>query len=124
VTAGLFLLMGVMLILLALFASVILGTVSSFVATADDPDATFAAGLIGLTGVGMAVVLGALAVPCMLAGWGLTKRRRWARIVGIVVAAISLVKFPIGTAFGAYALWVLLSQRTEVLFQSGATTSA
>jgi hypothetical protein len=116
--------MGVTLLVLALFASVILRTVSSVVATADNPDATFAAGLIGLTGVGMAVVLGALAVPCLLAGWGLAKRRRWARLVGIIVAAVSLVKFPVGTAFGAYTLWVLLNQRTEALFPSRATTSA
>jgi hypothetical protein len=116
--------MGVTLLVLALFASVILGTVSSFVATADDPEATFAAGLIGLTGVGMALVLGALAVPCVLAGWGLTKRRRWARTLGIIVAAISLVKFPIGTAFGAYSLWVLLNRRTEVLFPARSMSPA
>jgi hypothetical protein len=51
-------------------------------------------------------------------GIGLLSRRSqmWARSVGIVIAGISLIGFPVGTAVGAYGLWVLLSRGTSILF--------
>jgi len=51
-------------------------------------------------------------------GIGLLSRRSqmWARSVGIVIAGISLIGFPVGTAVGAYGLWVLLSRGTSSLF--------
>ena len=56
------------------------------------------------------------AVPCIACGIGLLKRQRWARILGIVLAAVALIEFPIGTAFGIYALVILFSKDTEALF--------
>ena len=43
-----------------------------------------------------------------LAGVGLLRRDRWARPLAIVVAVLSLLRFPFGTALGIYTLWVLL----------------
>ncbi len=40
-------------------------------------------------------------------GVGLLKRQPWARVVAIIAAVLALIKFPIGTALGIYALWVL-----------------
>ena len=45
-------------------------------------------------------------------GVGLLKRKSWAWGLIWVLASMSLVSFPIGTALGAYALWVLT--RSEV----------
>ena len=42
-----------------------------------------------------------------LVGYSLLTRRPWGRVVGIVVAILSLLKFPFGTALGIYTLWVL-----------------
>jgi hypothetical protein len=56
------------------------------------------------------------AIPLLLVGWGLLRRRSWARLVGLVLAAIGLMIVPIGTAFGAYAFWVLLAEGTRTLF--------
>ena len=42
-----------------------------------------------------------------LVGYSLLTRRPWGRVVGIIVAILSLIKFPFGTALGIYTLWVL-----------------
>jgi len=44
----------------------------------------------------------------LLLAWGLSERQPWARILGIVVAFLALIRFPFGTALGIYTLWVLL----------------
>ncbi len=74
----------------------------------------------------LAMVLAATAVlfsiPDLIAGVGIFQMRPWARILGLILGAFSLVNlaaFPISTIFGAYALWVLLHQETIALFESG-----
>ena len=46
-------------------------------------------------------------VLTLVGGIGLRKRRSWAWGLVWVLACMSLFSFPIGTALGAYALWVL-----------------
>ena len=116
--------MGTMFIVLAMFSSATLAGIAYFARQSQDPDEALGAAIIGFTSLGMALVLALVSVPCIVAGWGLLKHRRWARIIGIVVAALSLVRFPLGTAFGVYALWVLLSKRTEALFEPSSAASA
>ena len=60
------------------------------------------------------VVRTALAV---VAGWGLLEQARWGRIVAIVVAILSLIKFPFGTAMGIWTLVVLLGYRNATLYE-------
>jgi hypothetical protein len=43
-----------------------------------------------------------------MVGIGLLRRERWARPLAMVVAVISLLKLPFGTALGIYTLWVLV----------------
>jgi hypothetical protein len=71
----------------------------------------------GAVGTFIAVVLAILALPGVITGFGLLKFRPWARIVGIVLSALHLFAFPIGTALGAYGLWVLLNTETLPLFE-------
>jgi hypothetical protein len=58
------------------------------------------------------------AMPGFIAGLGLLKFKEWARILGIIAGAMNLLSFPIGTALGVYALWVLLHKDTQPLFNS------
>jgi hypothetical protein len=51
-------------------------------------------------------------VLTLVGGIGLRKRKSWAWGLVWVLACMSLLSFPIGTAIGAYALWVLT--RSEV----------
>jgi hypothetical protein len=41
-------------------------------------------------------------------GWGLLERQPWARIFGLIVGFLLLLRFPLGTALGIYTIWVLL----------------
>jgi hypothetical protein len=53
---------------------------------------------------------------CAVAGWGLTERAPWGRIVAIIAAILSLFHFPLGTALGVATLILLLGQQHWVLY--------
>ena len=42
--------------------------------------------------------------------WGLFERQPWARVLGLVVGFLALLRFPFGTALGIYTIWVLLPE--------------
>ena len=54
----------------------------------------------------------------LVAGYGLLKRRSWARTLTIVLSVINLLNFPLGTALGGYALWVMLKDESRAEFSS------
>jgi glucan phosphoethanolaminetransferase (alkaline phosphatase superfamily) len=56
------------------------------------------------------------ATPLLITGWALLRLKRWARPFAIVLAVLALPIFPIGTAFGIYALWVVYSDDAKTLF--------
>jgi hypothetical protein len=67
-----------------------------------------------LTVVGTALAL--LAIPGILAGYGLLKGYMWGRYLAIVVGIFNLVNFPIGTVIGVYTLYILFQQSAEAYF--------
>ena len=82
----------------------------------EEPDASVAVPILGGIGVLVSAVIALLSLPGLVIGIGLTKFRRWARVGGVVLSALNLLNFPLGTAIGAYGLWVLLSKESEPLF--------
>jgi len=109
---------------IALFLALAVGTASAIVGQAADPnDAAVALPIIGIAGTALVVFLVAVSLPGLIAGIGLLKRRPWARILGIIVAVLSLVNIPIGTIVGIYGLWVLFSRETEQLLESGVASA-
>jgi len=64
-----------------------------------------------VTGIAGAILL--KAVACLAAGWGLLEHESWARLLAIVLAIVSLINFPLGTALGIYTLWVLLPSQAD-----------
>jgi hypothetical protein len=74
--------------------------------------------VLGFIGGMSFVFLAALALPGMLAGYGLLKRTPWARVLALVVAILSLINFPIGTAIGIYTFWVMLQEEAAEYFVS------
>jgi hypothetical protein len=101
---------------------VITGAVSSIVGMAADPaDAWLAIPFIRLGGTAAAVFCLVWAVPGLVVGVGLLKRQPWARILGIVMSALSLMHVPFGTALGVYGLWILFNRDTERLFAAQTT---
>ena len=62
----------------------------------------------------VAILLLAKAAVGFIAGWGLLQHDRWARVITLVVAFISMfVNIPFGTALGIYTMWVLLPTESE-----------
>ena len=101
----------------ALFLILAAGGAAGIVgASAEPEDAAIAIPIIGIAGTALAMFLGVFAIPGLVTGWGLLQLKPWARIVGIVLSAISLINIPIGTVVGIYGLWVLLNKDTELLF--------
>jgi hypothetical protein len=52
----------------------------------------------------------------LVAGWGLLEHAPWGRLVAIVAAILSLLKFPFGTALGIWTLVILLGYRNSTLY--------
>lgn len=81
-----------------------------------DPTAT--AVLAGLGGAVAAVLL-ALSAPSLIGGLALLSRRSWARVYAMVLAALLLFWFPLGTILGTYTLYVLLQPEIRLYFEQG-----
>jgi hypothetical protein len=71
----------------------------------------------------IAILLLAKAALGFLAGWGLLQREKWARILALVLAFVSLfTNIPFGTALGVYTMWVLLPSESEREYEALAET--
>ena len=55
-------------------------------------------------------VLAVFGVLHIVFAWGLFERQPWARMLGLVIAILALLRPPFGTALGIYTLWVLLPE--------------
>jgi hypothetical protein len=94
-----------------------LGVFSS--AAAEDATPFFVLTLVAFFVGGLMVVL---ALPGLLAGIGLLRRKEWGRILAIIVAVFDLLNFPIGTAISVYSFYVLFQDAATPYF-AGAPTS-
>jgi len=85
-------------------------------------DFPFSTGLFSL-----GIFLAFFGVLHLLLAWGLFEREPWARMLGIVIGFLALLRFPLGTTLGIYTLWVLLpegsSREYDRLAQPGAHLS-
>jgi hypothetical protein len=72
--------------------------------------------ILGGIGSIIFVVMLLISLPSVLAGAGLLRFRRWARVLTIILSAIDLLHVPFGTLLGFYGFWVLLSREGEQLF--------
>jgi hypothetical protein len=74
-----------------------------------------------VTAGGFAVVAGAALVWAVVHWWcgrALLARDHRGRLLGLTLATLNAVLFPIGTLLAAYALWVLLQDDARRLFES------
>ena len=81
-------------------------------------DASSITFLVGLSIVGPFFLVEALKIA---GGIVLLQRRSWSRIPVLILSFLSLFLIPpIGTAYGIYAIWVLMKDDTARLFAAGA----
>ena len=78
-----------------------------------------AALILGIAGTSIGLLMVGLALPGILAGYGLLARKPWGRILAIVVSVLGIMNFPLGTIIGAYGLWVLFQEEATYYFQPG-----
>jgi hypothetical protein len=50
-------------------------------------------------------------IPTLIAGIGLLLKQSWAMIIALIVAALKLFSFPVGTAIGIYAIWIYAEEQ-------------
>jgi hypothetical protein len=65
----------------------------------------------------IAVMFIATTLPSLIAGYGLLKRRKWARIWAIISAVLAGAQFPMGTAVTVYTFWFLFSDAGKQCFE-------
>ena len=103
ILGGLHIALGIIPVFVALIAySVLLfaGVMSG------DPTARMVTGRVGTLVVFLLLLIG---LPGFLSGIGLLAGAGWAKVVAVIVGALNLVNFPIGTAVGIYTIWVVVA---------------
>jgi hypothetical protein len=103
--------------LLLIPAAIVFGVLTTVGMFADDHEVAKILPLIG-TSVGAFLLI--LAIPGLLAGYGVLSNKSWGLSVALVVGLLNILCFPFGTALGGYSLWVFT--KTNEQSRSGAST--
>ncbi len=112
----LFILFGILGLVVAIGIGVFgAGMAATMLASDTDEDARAAAGLAGGCITAVAVITGIMSLPCIIAGWGLSQRKSWARILTLILGFLALPNIPIGTALGVYAIVIMFNEETKRL---------
>lgn len=75
--------------------------------------------IVRIVAIVISSILAVFALPKIIAGVGLLKRREWARIMTIVLSFLELWNVPFGLALAVYSLIILFNQETIKLFNPG-----
>ncbi len=114
VLSVLFIILGILGIVVAVaFLFLGAGTAATILAEDDSNEARVGAAWAGGCITFIAALFGIMSIPSIIAGWGLSQRKSWARILAIILAILSLPQFPVGTAIGVYALVILFNDESK-----------
>jgi hypothetical protein len=94
------------------------GTAASILANDNSNEARVGAAWAGGCITFVAVLTGLISIPSIIAGWGLSKRKSWARILAIIIGLIALPQVPIGTALGIYAIIIMFNDEAKALLNA------
>jgi hypothetical protein len=92
--------------------------------TASPAANSISASWIAISVVVFVVLLFTVGLLPLLVGYGLMKRRRWAKPLGICLAVVSLINIPIGTALGIYAMKFFRSEGGIKLYGGRESTAS
>jgi len=73
--------------------------------------------VLSVLGAIFALLMIVVALPGLVAGYGLLKHKQWARLLAMLTAVLGLVNFPFGTVIGVYALFILTQQSAIDCFE-------
>lgn len=111
-------------LLIALNSIVLLVAISLFVlmtlvgGLVRDPEARM---ILPIVGTILPAITGLLTLPDFIAAFGLLARKRWDRILGVVVGVLNLPGFPLGTLVGGCTIFVLMQDAAANYFASPPT---
>ncbi len=98
---------GILLVLVMMFVSIFLSFLVPWLANSAAEDQqwvfTWLVPFIGAIAIFVCVFI---ALPSMIAGWGLLNNKPWAMVLALVVGCLRIFSFPIGTAIGIYTIWI------------------
>jgi hypothetical protein len=75
-----------------------------------------AAGMTAAVFTALAVIAIVWGAAHVIVGVPVRRHKPWSRFMALMLGAVDLLLLPYGTALGAYALWVLLSEGGKALF--------
>ena len=109
---------GVLALIPGLLVLLVAGGLAVSTPFSDSPGGMLLAG--GIVTI-VAICLLLVGLPQVIAGFGLLARKSWARPLTLVIAALNLFAFPIGTVLGIYQFWVLaMNEETVAAYKHGA----
>jgi hypothetical protein len=103
---------GIAVIYIAIFGAVF----SQQPQRANDPPPEFIIGILAVVFFFVLVLTILFSVPKIVAGYGLRKRKPWARGWAIAASIMSCMSFPLGTAIGVFGLVFLFSDEGKLFF--------
>jgi len=98
-------------LMMALFIGVLMGGGGSLLAIlgmGGDEELILMGGFYAIFGILIAVISGIFSLPSIAAGYGVMKRKGWARILAMIVGAMAMMSVPMGTLLGIYTFMTLL----------------
>lgn len=104
------------MVLIIFFMIAFLGAMSHSMPPEDD----FPFALIAIFMVFMLLINVVLVAPSFVAGYGLLKRKSWAKTVGLIAAVVATLSFPHGVALCVYTLWFLFGDSGKALYNKAA----
>lgn len=115
ILAWCFIAAGAFLLLMSLIAMIIIVSGGWF---AGDPEGRRVLAIISASIAAFVVIF---AVPALITGVGLLKRKYWAKVLALIIGLLHVASFPLGTALFIYTLWFWLQPNSEALFHRRGT---
>jgi|SRR5215207_7834762 len=92
-------------LLMMIFVLIFIGL--GFLGASDPGAPSGIAAIFGIFGAFMLLIALIFGLPPILAGYGMLKRKSWAKVWGIIAACVESLSMPFGTALCVYTLWFL-----------------
>ncbi len=97
---------GILLLFGMMFVSIFFSLFIGFIADQASDDQWVFTWLVPMVRAIALFVCIVIALPSLIAGWGLLNNKSWAMMLALIVGCLRLFNFPIGTAIGIYTIWV------------------
>ena len=101
-----------MMLLMMTVSFIIFGAIA-----ASEPGGAFPTGIVAVVLLISFLIQLVFTVPSFIAGFGLLKRKQWARTATIIAGVLAAMSFPIGIAVCVYTFWFLFGENGKELYE-------